>query len=119
MSAPGWDLLLGPLGGFVVALIAVYILARAQVVVPGRMYDETEKRNAVLEAEAVEQDGLLKARAEALTEQRIANARLEGEVKHLTSEVSRLTSEVSKLTAQIAKLRGPAGYGKPAGEGAV
>ena len=108
MTAPGWNLLICPVSGLVIALVALYFITRAQVVVPGPMFAQSEKRNAALEAEAVEQDGLLKTQAEALTEQMVANARLEEEVKHLTNEVTRLTTEVSKLTGVIEKLQGGA-----------
>ena len=108
VPAPGWDLLIGPASGLVIALLALYFVVRAQVVVPGPMFAQSEKRNATLEAEAIEQDGLLKTQAEALTEQMVANARLEEEVKHLTAEVSRLTEEVSKLTGVIERLQGGA-----------
>ena len=108
IPAPGWDLLTGSVSGLVIALLALYFVVRAQVVVPGPMFAQSEKRNATLEAEAIEQDGLLKTQAEALTEQMVANARLEEEVKHLTAEVSRLTEEVSKLTGVIERLQGGA-----------
>ena len=108
MTAPGWDLLIGPVSGLVIALVALYFITRAQVVVPGPMFAQSERRGATGGAGGLEQGGLLRSEAGALTEQMVAKARVEEEVERLTDEVTRLAAEVAKRTGVMEEVQGGA-----------
>lgn len=95
------NLIVGPFGAVIVLAICVVVLARAQVVVPGLMYRAAEERNKILEREAAEQQQLLMAQSEQLSEQKAANARLEERVGYLTEQVQRLTAEIEGLRSQL------------------
>lgn len=95
------SLIVGPAGAVVVLIVAVYSLARAQIVVPGPMHAASEHRNKILENENIKQQDLLTQQAEQLSEQRVTNARLEERIKHLSTQVETLTAEVSHLRSGL------------------
>ena len=105
MTTAMWDLALGPFAALFLSLLILYATFRLGIVVPGSFYEASEKRNAMLEVEAKELNGLIRTQTEALTDSRVQNAELAGEVKRLTGEVERLSGETQKLTEEIQTLR--------------
>lgn len=91
----------GPAGALIILAVAVYALVTAKLVVPGVIYRASEERNALLEAEAGKTQDLLKQQADQLSDQRVANARLETHVTHLSEQVGRLSAEIESLRRQL------------------
>lgn len=91
----------GPAGALIILAVAVYALVTAKLVVPGVIYRASEERNAMLEEEAEKTQDLLRKQADQLTDQRVANARLEAQVAHLSEQVERLTAEIESLRRQL------------------
>lgn len=92
------DLLLGPLGGFVVTIIALVALVRGKLVAPRYVLDNSEARNGLLESESKEQHKVI-------MELTRLNAMLGAQVEGLRTDVEELTRSNERLEREVAELR--------------
>lgn len=103
MSAPGWDLLLGPVSGLVIALVILGLLVRGGYFAPwyvvtgkDEQIKKLEEENGRHEATLVEKEGSLLENAKEMGQLREQIARLEERVDALNREIKRLTRAVEE-----------------------
>jgi predicted RNase H-like nuclease (RuvC/YqgF family) len=92
------ELIIGPLGGFVVTIVALVAMVRGKLVAPRYVLDNVETRNALLEKEAREQH-------EIIMEHTRLNAMLGAQVEGLRQDVAELTRANERLEREVAELR--------------
>lgn len=92
------DLILGPLGGFVVTVVALVALVRGKLVAPKYVLENSEARNELLEKESKEQHSII-------MELTRLNATLGAQVEGLRADVEELTRSNERLESEVAALR--------------
>jgi predicted RNase H-like nuclease (RuvC/YqgF family) len=92
------DLIIGPLGGFVITIVALVSMVRGKLVAPRYVLDNAEARNTLLEKETREQH-------EIIMEHTRLNAMLGAQVEGLRQDVAELTRANERLEREVAELR--------------
>lgn len=100
MTNPGWQLLLGPAGALVLSIALVWLLLQSEMLVPGRFYRESEKRNEALEEENRDLHRSLSVLAEQAAAYREQLAAVTAELKAVREQLEEVRRELAVLKGQ-------------------
>ena len=97
--SPAWQLILGPAGALVLTVTLLWLLLKSEVVVPGRFYEESERRNRALEEEAEKLSGSIASLTEQSASYREQLATANAELKGMREQLGRVERELAVLKA--------------------